>query len=132
MNPDRAFAPLGPCEDYEFDLVESIDGAAAPERRAMVEHHLQTCGRCRAFQRAMIGVNVDTLAVDYNIDIPNYVHGVSIDFYGYVWGVTQGQPFAYRVDPATEEIETFTGLVGPYTYSDMTGFALSQAGGPAG
>jgi anti-sigma factor RsiW len=56
MNPDRAYPALGPCEDYEFDLVELIDGAAAPERRAMVEHHLETCGRCRAFARAMIGV----------------------------------------------------------------------------
>ena len=56
MNPDRAYPPLGPCEDYEFDLVELIDGAAAPERRAVVERHLETCGRCRAFARAMIGV----------------------------------------------------------------------------
>ena len=56
MNPDHAYAPLGPCEDYEFDLIELIDGAAAPERRAMVERHLETCGRCRAFARAMIGV----------------------------------------------------------------------------
>ena len=80
---------------------------------------------------AMIGVNIDTLAVDYNIPIPNYVHGVSVDFYGFVWGVTLQQPFAYKVDIENETYETFMGLTGPYTYSDMTGWALSNAVGPA-
>jgi len=78
----------------------------------------------------MIGVDIETLDVVYQIPIPNYVHGVSIDFYGYVWGVTHSQPFAYRVDVETETYETFMGLNGPYTYSDMTGWALSNAVGP--
>ena len=41
---------------------------------------------------------------------------------------------AYRVDPDTEDYDTVTGLNYPYTYSDMTGFALANAGGwsPAG
>ena len=79
---------------------------------------------------SLVAVDIETLDVVQTIALPNYVHGVSVDFYGYVWGVTQLQPFAYRVDPATEEIETFTGLVGPYTYSDMTGWALSNVVGP--
>jgi len=45
--------------------------------------------------------------------------------------VSQGAE-AWRVDPATAQIDTFTGLTNPYTYSDMTGFALSQSGSPAG
>lgn len=77
----------------------------------------------------MIGVDVETLDVVYNIDIPNYVHGVSVDFYGYVWGVTLQGTDAYRVDIETSTFETFTGLTGPYTYSDMTGWALSNATG---
>jgi hypothetical protein len=82
----------------------------------------------------MISIDTETLAVDQTIPIPNYVHGVSIDFYGYVWGVTLQQPFAYRVDPADGTFETFAGLTGPYTYSDMTGWALSNVvgGGPSG
>lgn len=56
MNADRTYAPLGPCEDYEFELVEFVDGASAPERRAAIERHLGTCGRCRTFVREMIGV----------------------------------------------------------------------------
>ncbi len=82
----------------------------------------------------LISVDTETLVVDQMIPIPNYVHGVSIDFYGYVWGVTIGQPFAYRVDPTDGTFETFMGLTGPYTYSDMTGWALSNVvgGTPSG
>ena len=47
---------------------------------------------------------------------------------GYVWAVGMSTS-AYRVDPATGLYDTITGLVNPYTYSDMTGFALSSVGG---
>jgi hypothetical protein len=53
--------------------------------------------------------------------VPQYVHGISIDFYGYVWGVSMGAQ-AYRVDHEQDgPFQTFDGLVGAYTYSDMTG-----------
>ena len=55
------------------------------------------------------------------------VKGVSIDFDGNVWGVSQGSD-AYRLDPATGQFDTFTGLVDAYSYSDMTGFGLTRAG----
>lgn len=74
------------------------------------------------------GVNRQTLAVEYSIPLPTSVHGVSVDFYGYVWGVSMGAN-AYRVDPDTGLFDTVTGLIGPYTYSDMTGFALNNVGG---
>jgi hypothetical protein len=74
------------------------------------------------------GINNQTLALDYTLVIPSSVHGVSVDFEGNVWGVQMGSN-AYRVDPTTGTVDTFTGLVGAYTYSDMTGFALSNVGG---
>jgi hypothetical protein len=77
---------------------------------------------------SLVGIDTTTMMVVKTIPIPNYVHGVSIDFYGYVWGVTHSMPDAYRADPVTNEVSTFTGLNGPYTYSDMTGFALKNAG----
>jgi hypothetical protein len=77
---------------------------------------------------SLVGVDIDTMQVVKNIPLPQYVHGVSIDFYGYVWGVSLFQPEAYRVDAQTETMQTFTGLTQPYTYSDMTGFALQNAG----
>ena len=50
----------------------------------------------------------------------------SIDYYGYVWGVSIG-PNAYRVDLNNPgAFQTFSNLVGAYTYSDMTGVALSN------
>ena len=72
------------------------------------------------------------MAVVQTIDLPSYVHGISIDFYSYVWGPAISNNEAYRVDPDTLQIDTVTGLNYPYTYSDMTGFALSNAGGPSG
>ena len=79
----------------------------------------------------LLGVDIDTMAVVQEIAIPGYAKGISIDFEGNVWAVSQSAQ-AWRVNPQTEQIDTFTGLTNPYTYSDMTGFALSQSGSPAG
>ena len=79
----------------------------------------------------LLGIDSETLVLTQTIPLPNYAKGISIDFEGNVWAVSYTAD-AYRVNPTTGQIDTFTGLVGPYTYSDMTGFALSQAGGPAG
>ncbi|MBX7084595.1 MAG: hypothetical protein K1X88_35645, partial [Nannocystaceae bacterium] len=80
----------------------------------------------------MVAVDIDNLSVVQTLDVPNYVHGVSIDFNGYVWGPAIYNNEAYRVDPATGQVDVVPGLNFPYTYSDMTGFGLSQVGGPSG
>jgi len=80
----------------------------------------------------MVGVDIETLAVAQTLDVPNSVRGISIDFNGYVWGPSLNANAAYRVDPMTGQIDTVAGLNYPYTYSDMTGFGLSQVGGPSG
>ena len=50
--------------------------------------------------------------------------GVSIDNEGYVWVVDKANQ-AFKVDPDSYEIKlVVTGLVNPYTYSDMTGQGL--------
>ncbi len=80
----------------------------------------------------IVAVDTETLQVKTTYPVPLYVHGISIDFYGYVWGVSMGTE-AYRLDIAQNgALQTFTGLVGAYTYSDMTGFALSNVGQPSG
>lgn len=71
------------------------------------------------------------------------VKGVSVDVDGFVWGVSSpgaagavgggniGGPAAnsaFKLDPATGLWETYSQLTGPYSYSDMTGFGLRQAG----
>lgn len=80
----------------------------------------------------IVAVDTMTLTVKDSLPIPSYAHGVSIDFYGNVWGVSLFEPYAYRVNPVTKVVDTFSGLTQPYTYSDMTGFALSNAGTPTG
>lgn len=78
----------------------------------------------------LYGVDTETLTTVAQIPLPSYTHGVSIDFDGNVWAAF-GQ-FAYRVDPVTQQIDTFDQLNSAYTYSDMTGHALSSAGTPSG
>lgn len=50
--------------------------------------------------------------------------GVAIDVDGYVWTIPRYGSAAYKIDPQTHDYESVTGLVGAYTYSDMTGFLL--------
>jgi anti-sigma factor RsiW len=38
---------IGPCADYEHDLVDLHDGALAPDRAGVVRRHLEACPRCR-------------------------------------------------------------------------------------
>lgn len=74
----------------------------------------------------VVAVDVETLQVKANYALPEYVHGISIDYYGYVWGVSIGAN-AYRIDLNNPgAFQTFPNLVGAYTYSDMTGVALSN------
>nr|WP_293179081.1 hypothetical protein [Nannocystis sp.] len=74
----------------------------------------------------IVAIDVETLQVKTTYPLPQYVHGISIDYYGYVWGVSIGAQ-AFRIDLANPAaFQTFNGLVGAYTYSDMTGVALSN------
>lgn len=47
MNPN----PVGsPCEDYEFDVADLVDGTLAPEKARIVRLHLASCARCRRWR----------------------------------------------------------------------------------
>ena len=80
----------------------------------------------------LVGIDTESVQVVTTMAIPEYVHGISIDFAGYVWGVAFAGSNAYRIDVDAGTIDTVGGLVGAYTYSDMTGFALTAAGTPSG
>lgn len=74
----------------------------------------------------------DSMQLIKEIVLPSsLVKGISIDFYGKVWAVDQGTS-AFRVDPETEAFDVYSGLTGPYTYSDMTGWGLSSVTNPQG
>ena len=76
---------------------------------------------------SIIGIDRHDLVPVANLPVPD-AYGVSIDYYGYVWTVGQS---AHRVDKESMEVVSYNGLTGPYTYSDMTGYALTYAGGGA-
>ncbi|MFV8749598.1 hypothetical protein ACNOYE_03485 [Nannocystaceae bacterium ST9] len=78
---------------------------------------------------SVVGVDRETLAVVKTCAADSY--GISIDFEGYVWAVAYGST-ATKIDPETCQTWSYNGLVGAYTYSDMTGYALSNAGTPSG
>ncbi|PRQ08285.1 Vgb family protein [Enhygromyxa salina] len=80
--------------------------------------------------QGVIGVNRDTLQVEKQWNAAGS-YGVSIDFEGYVWTVAYGSNVS-KIDPVTGQFWTYNGLVGAYTYSDMTGYALSNVGSPSG
>lgn len=72
------------------------------------------------------GIDRETFDIVHDWSTPDS-YGVSIDFFGNVWAVNGSG--AHRVDPNTGDVTSYTGLVGAYTYSDMTGHALSVVGG---
>jgi hypothetical protein len=72
----------------------------------------------------VVGVNRETLAVEKTWAAAGS-YGVSIDFKGFVWVVANGST-ASKIDPMTGQFVTYNGLVGAYTYSDMTGFSLQN------
>ncbi|RMG96088.1 MAG: hypothetical protein D6705_12175 [Deltaproteobacteria bacterium] len=77
-------------------------------------------------------IDSDTLTLGVQVPLPaSTPKGVSIDFYGKVWVVDMGKS-AFRVDPDTLTFDVFDQLVGPYTYSDMTGWGLSNVTFPPG
>lgn len=86
------------------------------------------------------GYDAETLAIVDQITMdamgrPMTVKGVSVDIDHRIWGVgaagvnMMGNPsVAWRFDPMTREVASYDGLVGAYSYSDMTGFGLETAG----
>lgn len=82
----------------------------------------------KAVDDTLYGVDTESLAVLDSIAMPEGMQwGVAVDFDGYVWTIPRDGSRAYRVDPIDHSIETVEGLVGAYTYSDMTGFSLDSA-----
>lgn len=52
--------------------------------------------------------------------------GISVDIDGFIWAIPDNQDRAYRVDPNDLSYVMISGLVGAYTYSDMTGGTLKS------
>lgn len=79
-------------------------------------------------------IDVDTMQVGPAFEIASSERrGISIDLDGNVWSTARYANTAYRFNPDTLQIDTYAGLIGPYTYSDMTGWGLQSVScGPEG
>jgi hypothetical protein len=53
---------IGPCADYEHDLVELHDGALPPERARAVRLHVDHCARCRDWVQAFAALDARLVA----------------------------------------------------------------------
>ena len=49
-----------------------------------------------------------------------------------MWSTARYDNTAYRFDPDTLQVDSYAGLIGPYTYSDMTGWGLLNVAQPEG
>ncbi len=84
----------------------------------------------------LVYIDMDTMQVSEPFDLncqASSCRGMSVDLNGMVWSTSQSNNTAYRFNPDTLEIDTYNQLVGPYTYSDMTGWGIQSAAcGPQG
>ncbi len=99
--------------------------------KVFVAHHTWTCQTGRYISI----VDAKTLAAESPVDFGSTLGpvGVAIDFDGYLWSINQCVDSASKVDTTTKQVVA-TQAVGsrPYTYSDMTGYALKTITAPQG
>ncbi|MCB9700813.1 MAG: hypothetical protein H6711_02845 [Myxococcales bacterium] len=111
--------------DTQSETVKNLGDTGGCLRGLMVDKNgtawIAGNGGCRL-------VEVDTInkvIKNPNIPIPGCSTpvGISIDAKGFVWIVDQ-KGVAYKMDPMNYTFQQVSGLVGPYTYSDMTGAGI--------
>ncbi|MBN8615013.1 MAG: hypothetical protein J0L92_30735, partial [Deltaproteobacteria bacterium] len=73
-----------------------------------------------------------SLRATYPLEGTRDVVGVGVAFDGRVWGIARDASRAYRLDPSSGEITSHPTGLGPYTYSDFTGFGLNGILGAIG
>jgi hypothetical protein len=61
---------LGPCAEWEHEIVELAEGALAPERADALGVHLKSCARCRDWQSTWLAVDA-TLAAALPHPVPS-------------------------------------------------------------
>jgi len=98
---------------------------------------LGTCTHDKG-QDYLFKLNGDTGEIMERIEISGCVYGravdgtsevakgISIDYEGYVWIVSQDDNAAFKFDPDTGTYITVPVGKAPYTYSDMTGVQLTN------
>jgi hypothetical protein len=78
----------------------------------------------------LVYIDMETMLVSEPFDLgcqSSTCRGMSVDLNGNIWSTSMASNRAFRFNPETLEIATYDNLVGPYTYSDMTGWGIQSA-----
>jgi hypothetical protein len=118
--------------DPETEQWQTTPGASGGGIGGCMTDGATTLYHSRYPNGVMVAIDTESVTIIDEYIIPDYVHGVSVDFKGKVWGVTFASSQVFRLDVETEQVDTYGGLIGAYTYSDMTGFGLSSVAQPSG
>jgi streptogramin lyase len=80
----------------------------------------------------LLYIDSETLEMFGPFELGNFLgnNGISVDADGRIWSVAKDTHQALRFDPETAAVVSYDGLDYPYTYSDMTGWALRNAACP--
>jgi hypothetical protein len=78
-------------------------------------------------------IDADTLQIGKHYAFDVWAKGIAFDKDGYLWGVGwsvklfDSTHHALKIEPATGQFQSYTGIEKPYTYSDMTGWGVQNA-----
>lgn len=78
----------------------------------------------------LVYIDMETMLVSEPFDIgcqSSTCRGMSVDLNGNIWSTSMASNRAFRFNPETLDVATYDNLVGPYTYSDMTGWGIQSA-----
>ncbi len=115
---------------------QSVDTGLDSLLRGMTQHAEGELWIAALNPSGVLRVDSETATVQaFYSDLPGIDKptGTSIDYDGYIWLVDQVAEGAFVLNPEDGQFEAFVGgLKGPYTYSDMTGWALGNVLDPHG
>jgi streptogramin lyase len=78
-------------------------------------------------------IDAQTLTKIGEVGCGGQPHGIALDYDGFVWAVNLGGNSVGKIDPkAMQLVGVYPVGVGPYTYSDMTGYTLNYFTAPKG
>jgi hypothetical protein len=118
--------------DPDTEQWQTTPGAAGGGIGGCMTDGAQTLYHSRYPSGVIVAIDTESVTQVDEFIIPDYVHGISVDFKGKVWGVTFAGSQVFRLDVMTDQVDIYNGLTGAYTYSDMTGFGLSSVAQPSG
>ncbi len=108
--------------------VERDDAGNVTDSKVYVTHHTwSACNQDQGKHRYVTVIDALTLETLPTLDLgaDRAPVGAAIDAAGYLWTVNQCEGSATKLDVTTGQIvNNYPVGIGPYTYSDMTGYAL--------